>query len=170
MNPRQFINQLRSPSGILVLFLIGLTIVLIMINSRRGPESGLGSRSVLPTPVSGQQLKQTIERDMSPFNPPRENNQPEREDAPTPRDRPRKRSVRNLRHTAGSCLANWSSRWTPLPSTRRLSASSRKTFITVGSLSFRQERRFMAKRRWTTHGNELRATGAGRWFGSPARN
>jgi uncharacterized protein YcgL (UPF0745 family) len=84
MNPRQFINQLRSPSGILVLFLIGLTIVLIMINSRRGPESGLGSRSVLPTPVSGQQLKQTIERDMSPFNPPRENDQPERDVATAP--------------------------------------------------------------------------------------
>jgi len=56
-----------------------------MINSRRLPGTGLGGTSVLPAPVSGQQLKQTIERDMSPFNPPRrENDQPERDVAPTP--------------------------------------------------------------------------------------
>ena len=84
MNPRQFINQLRSPSGILVLFLVGLTIILIMINSRRGPGTGLGLTTVLPKPISGQQLKQSIERDMSPFNPPRQNERANRDVPPAP--------------------------------------------------------------------------------------
>ena len=77
MNPRQFINQLRSPSGILVLFLVGLTIILIMINSRREPKTGLDATAVMPKPISAQQLKQSVERNMTVFNPPRQNDQPQ---------------------------------------------------------------------------------------------
>ena len=48
MNPRRFLNLLRSPSGALTLFLLGLMIVLVMVNSRREP--GGRSGPVTPTP------------------------------------------------------------------------------------------------------------------------
>ena len=41
MNPRLLLNFLRSPTGALVLFLIGLVIVLILVNSRRPFDSSI---------------------------------------------------------------------------------------------------------------------------------
>ncbi len=35
MNPRRFLNFFRSPTGALALFLIGLVIILLLVNSRR---------------------------------------------------------------------------------------------------------------------------------------
>ena len=35
MNPRRFFNFFRSPTGALTLFLIGLVIILLLVNSRR---------------------------------------------------------------------------------------------------------------------------------------
>lgn len=68
MNPRRFLNLLRSPAGALTLFLLGITIVLVMINSRRGTSR---AEAVSPTPKhgGGQQVTQTVERDMSRFDP-----------------------------------------------------------------------------------------------------
>ncbi len=72
MTPRRFLNILRSPSGALALFLLGLAIVLVLASSRRD-ASGRSSESSAATPApnrgKGQQLAQIIERGMSPFNP-----------------------------------------------------------------------------------------------------
>src|SRR6266487_1291122 len=35
MNPRRFLNFFRSPTGALTLFLVGLIIILLLVNSRR---------------------------------------------------------------------------------------------------------------------------------------
>jgi hypothetical protein len=64
--------MLRSPSGALALFILGLAIVLVLVNSRReaNPRSN-DDVAITPTPKKGQQqLTQTVERGMSPFNPP----------------------------------------------------------------------------------------------------
>ena len=41
MNPRRFLNFFRSPTGALTLFLIGLVIVLLLVNSRRPSQHRL---------------------------------------------------------------------------------------------------------------------------------
>ena len=63
--------MLRSPSGALALFILGLAIVLVLVNSRRD-ASGRSDAGVAitPRPTKGQQVTQTVERGMSPFNPP----------------------------------------------------------------------------------------------------
>lgn len=82
MNPRRFLNMLRSPSGALALFLIGLIIVLVLVNSRRGPTDGASvtSASNTPPPKAGTsaQVAQTVEREISPFHPPQEKAKPSR--------------------------------------------------------------------------------------------
>jgi len=73
MNPRRFLNLLRSPTGALVLFLIGLLIALILVNSRR-PLAFRPSPQV-ETKGAGHgkyaaQLPETVRREMVPFNAP----------------------------------------------------------------------------------------------------
>jgi hypothetical protein len=73
MSPRRFINILRSPSGALALFLIGLAVLLVMVVSRRGANDGAAMSNASKTPrpkAPGQQLRQTVERSIEPFNPP----------------------------------------------------------------------------------------------------
>jgi hypothetical protein len=82
MNPRRFLNMLRSPSGALALFLLGLVIVLVMMNSRHLGGAGSKGPSLVSTPASkatqAQQTTQTIERDISPFHPPQTDSRPAR--------------------------------------------------------------------------------------------
>ncbi len=70
MNPRRFLNLLRSPSGMLLLFLLGLTVALIMIDSRRESANQSSSSASNPKPGSDQQLPQSVQHDISLFNPP----------------------------------------------------------------------------------------------------
>ena len=71
MSPRRFLNLLRSPTGALILFLLGLAVLLFLVNSRRGAGERLSDTpAVTPKPVKGQQLTQTVDRGMTPFNPP----------------------------------------------------------------------------------------------------
>ncbi|MEP6669776.1 MAG: TrbI/VirB10 family protein [Chthoniobacter sp.] len=85
MNPRRFINLLRSPSGALTLFVLGLAIVLILVNSRRGSNGRSDdTTAVTPKPANGQQITQTVERNISPFNPPQPSGTPPRATAPAP--------------------------------------------------------------------------------------
>jgi hypothetical protein len=73
MNPRRFLNSLRSPTGALALFLVGLLILLLLVNSRR-PFGGRRSRgSEAASAKLGEnaaQLPTTVRRDMVPFNTP----------------------------------------------------------------------------------------------------
>lgn len=74
MNPRKFLNFLRSKTGLLILFLLATCVVLILANSRKN----FGKDA---TPVNGKpgaseadakkpQLIERITRDMVPFRPP----------------------------------------------------------------------------------------------------
>ena len=81
MNPRRFLNILRSPSGALILFILGLAIVLWLVNSRSDSSGSSGDTTTAtptPKPGKGQQLTQTVERGMSPFNPPQPSSTPPR--------------------------------------------------------------------------------------------
>ena len=89
MNPRLLLNFLRSPTGALVLFLIGLVIVLILVNSRRPFDSEHSNHSERPNRDPDNltaQLPETVRREMVPFNAP----------SPTPKPRvmPRHSAVR----------------------------------------------------------------------------
>ncbi len=92
MSPRRFLNMLRSPSGALALFLLGLIIVLVLVNSRRSPADGAGmtNAGTTPSPKSGngQQTAQTVEREISPFHPPQEKVTPTRYLLPTKASQP----------------------------------------------------------------------------------
>lgn len=85
MNPRRFLNLLRSPAGALTLFILGLAIVLILVNSRRDSRNGAtrADDSSLK-PVQGQQIAQTVERAMAPFNPPQPGEKPVRTEPSAP--------------------------------------------------------------------------------------
>jgi hypothetical protein len=70
MNPRRFLNFFRTPSGALTLFLIGLVVVLMLINSRRGSGGGSDmTAAATPTPRRGAnpQLQQNVDHEFSPF-------------------------------------------------------------------------------------------------------
>ena len=87
MSPRRFLNMLKSPSGALALFLLGLVVILVMVISRRGANdgSGMGDASTTSAPkVPGQQLRQTVERSIAPFDPP----QPDTKPTPPPSAKP----------------------------------------------------------------------------------
>ena len=72
MNPRRFLNFFRSPTGALTLFLIGLIIILLLVNSRRPSHyvaSALARKGSSKEAATNQQLPETIRRDMVPFDP-----------------------------------------------------------------------------------------------------
>jgi hypothetical protein len=75
MNPRRFLNFLKSPAGALALFLLGVLVILVMVNSRRDADDSAGRGSQV-TPgakaTNAQQVAQSVDREISPFNPPRE--------------------------------------------------------------------------------------------------
>lgn len=68
MNPRRFLNMLRSPAGALVLFLIGLALLLVLVNSRGGSTEAKTDPSSRKAP-NGQQIAQSVEREITPFHP-----------------------------------------------------------------------------------------------------
>ncbi len=73
MNPRRFLNLLRSPTGALVLFLIGLIIALILVNSRRPFAFKSSAEAEATNTAHGKlasQLPETVRREMVPFNAP----------------------------------------------------------------------------------------------------
>jgi hypothetical protein len=72
MNPRRFLNFFRSPTGALALFLIGLLIVLLLVNSRRPSQNRLSlvpQKSSAKTGAITPQLPETVRRNMVPFDP-----------------------------------------------------------------------------------------------------
>ena len=71
MNPRTVINFFRSPTGALVLFLVGLFLILVMVNSRRPFDSkGQSVADKQPSKIGASQLPETVRRDMVPFGTP----------------------------------------------------------------------------------------------------
>jgi hypothetical protein len=86
MTPRRFLNFFRSPTGALTLFLLGLLVVLILVNSRRPSQQRV---SLVPAKLSGKkdtapQVPETVRRDMVPFDPKSANQKPEPTPAPPP--------------------------------------------------------------------------------------
>jgi hypothetical protein len=75
MTPRRFINQLRSPTGLLLLFLLGLAVILIMVNSHRGSSNHPSAPAATPKPAN-QQLPQSVLNAIAPFNPPQPSDKP----------------------------------------------------------------------------------------------
>ena len=69
MNPRRFINFFRSPTGALTLFLVGLALILIMVNSRR-PFDSKGRLAKSAPKAGAAQLPETVHRNMVPFGTP----------------------------------------------------------------------------------------------------
>ena len=70
MNPRRFLNFFRSPTGALALFLIGLVIVLLLVNSRRPARERVSlvpQKSASNGADNAPQLPETVRRDMVPF-------------------------------------------------------------------------------------------------------
>ena len=87
MTPRRFLNFFRSPTGALTLFLLGLLVVLILVNSRRSSQQLV---SLVPAKLFGKkdtapQLPETVRRDMVPFDPKSANQKPETIPAPLPK-------------------------------------------------------------------------------------
>jgi hypothetical protein len=86
MTPRRFLNFFRSPTGALTLFLLGLLVVLILVNSRRPSQERV---SLVPAKLFGKkdtapQVPETVRRDMVPFDPKSANQKPETTPAPPP--------------------------------------------------------------------------------------
>ena len=81
MNPRDVINFLRSPTGAMVIFLVLLAIGFgLVMGFRKPPEPPLTP----PKPdLDKPQVVETIRRDISRFNPPRDE---ESEDKPAPQE------------------------------------------------------------------------------------
>jgi hypothetical protein len=68
MNPRRFLNFVRSPTGALLLFLLGLFFTLVMVNSRRPFDSkGRSAADRRPAKAGAAQLPETVRRNMVPF-------------------------------------------------------------------------------------------------------
>jgi hypothetical protein len=75
MNPRKFLNFLRSRTGMLILFLLAMCAVLIVVNSHRSrTKSELSFSGKVSDVDSGNrrkpQLIESIRREMVPFRPP----------------------------------------------------------------------------------------------------
>ena len=85
MSPRRFLNFFRSPTGALSLFLLGLLVVLILVNSRRPAQQRV---SLVPTKLFGKetapQVPETVRRDMVLFDPNSASQKPEATPAPPP--------------------------------------------------------------------------------------
>src|SRR5438552_991729 len=92
MNPRRFLNFFRSPTGALTLFLVGLVIILLLVNSRRPSHmaSLVTRKTSTKATANSQQLPETIRRDMVPFDPqaqeakPSSTPQPKSQNTPPP--------------------------------------------------------------------------------------
>lgn len=71
MTPRRFLNFFKSPTGALTLFLLGLLVVLILVNSRRPTQQrvSLIPQKLLSKRENAPQLPETVRRDMVPFDP-----------------------------------------------------------------------------------------------------
>ena len=71
MTPRRFLNFFKSPTGALTLFLLGLLVVLILVNSRRPTQQrvSLLPQKLLSKHENAPQLPETVRRDMVPFDP-----------------------------------------------------------------------------------------------------
>ena len=71
MTPRRFLNFFKSPTGALTLFLLGLLVVLILVNSRRPTlqRVSLLPQKLLSKRENAPQLPETVRRDMVPFDP-----------------------------------------------------------------------------------------------------
>ena len=71
MTPRRFLNFFKSPTGALALFLLGLLVVLILVNSRRPTQQRVSSvaQKLLSKRENAPQVPETIRRDMVPFDP-----------------------------------------------------------------------------------------------------
>ncbi|MBV9009136.1 MAG: TrbI/VirB10 family protein [Verrucomicrobia bacterium] len=71
MTPRRFLNFFKSPTGALTLFLLGLVVVLILVNSRRPAQErvSLVPHKLLSKLANAPQKPETIRRDMVPFDP-----------------------------------------------------------------------------------------------------
>ena len=87
MTPRRFLNFFRSPTGALTLFLLGLLVVLILVNSRRPSQQRV---SLVPAKLFGKkdtapQVPETVRRDMVPFDPKSANQKPESTSPPPPK-------------------------------------------------------------------------------------
>ena len=72
MTPRRFLNFFKSPTGALTLFLLGLVVVLVLVNSRRPAQQRV---SLIPQKLQlkgrekAPQVPETVRRDMVPFDP-----------------------------------------------------------------------------------------------------
>lgn len=87
MNPRRFLNFFRSQTGALALFLVGLVIVLLLVNSRRSPGervSLIPQKSSAAPATNAPQLPDTVRRDMVPFDPRSAEQKPEATVTPPP--------------------------------------------------------------------------------------
>jgi len=76
MNPRKFLNSLRSRTGLLILFLLAMCVVLIIVNTQRGRDKGGATFNGKSPAAEGRnkpQLLERITRDMVPFRPPQTN-------------------------------------------------------------------------------------------------
>ena len=71
MTPRRFLNFFRSPTGALMLFLLGLLVVLILVNSHRPTQQRVSSvaQKLVLKRENAPQVPETIRRDMVPFDP-----------------------------------------------------------------------------------------------------
>ena len=87
MSPRRFLNFFRSPTGALTLFLIGLVIILLLVNSRRNSHlaSLVTRKTSTKATANNQQLPETIRRDMVPFDP--QTGEPKSAPTPQPKSR-----------------------------------------------------------------------------------
>ena len=85
MNPRRFLNFFRSPTGALTLFLVGLVIILLLVNSRRPSHmaSLVTRKTSTKAAANSQQLPETIRRDMVPFDP--QSQEPKPSSTPQPK-------------------------------------------------------------------------------------
>ncbi len=69
MNPRRLLNFFRSPTGALLLFLLGLIILLILVNSRRSSHRPVVlHKGPSKSAEKNTQLPQTVNREMVPFD------------------------------------------------------------------------------------------------------
>src|SRR5437764_13370629 len=85
MNPRRFLNFFRSPTGALTLFLVGLVIILLLVNSRRPSHvaSLITRKTSTKATANNQQLPETIRRDMVLFDP--QSSEPKSASTPQPK-------------------------------------------------------------------------------------
>jgi hypothetical protein len=75
MNPRNAITFLRSPTGVLLSFVVLLIFAIVFVKGFYDPNKGKPKTVAVPTPAEKtnrtSQILQTIQRDIVPFKPPR---------------------------------------------------------------------------------------------------